>query len=253
MTTRFTTGNLKSVLKFPFQDAKWKSKFAILALLSIGSILIIPGFFIGGYIYESMRRIIVDKAEVPTLPDWDDMGTCFKNGLRMFGVGLVYSLPTWITLLLSFAILVPLMILGSGSNRYEESLMVVGPILTGLMVLGYAAGFITQFLSITALSHMIARNEFYAAFRIREWWPILRNNLGGYVLTYLLVFGASYAMGFAIQILIFTIVLCITVPFLWLAFYSYILVICGVLFAQAYNEGVERNAAQPTPAAQPAS
>jgi len=241
MATRFTTQNLQAVFKFPFQDAKWKSKFAILALLSIASILIVPGFFIGGYVYETMRRIIVDKVEAPTLPDWDDMGTYFKNGLRIFGVGLIYSTPTWILLILYFAILAPLMILNSDSTRYETGLMLAVPLMTGLMFLGYAIGFVMQFLSIAAMSHMIAKDEFRAAFRVREWWPILRVNIGGYLLTFILIFGASYAITLAIQILVFTIILCITVPFLMLAIYPYLLVISSALFAQAYNDGVERS------------
>ena len=50
-------------------------------------------------------------------------------------------------------------------------------------------------------------------------------------------------IGFAIQILVFTIILCLTIPFVLMAIFSYLWLISGVLFAQAYNEGVERNAA----------
>ena len=243
MATRFTTKNLKVIFKFPFQDAKWKSKFAILALLFMASILIIPSFFISGYIYEIMRRIIVDKADTPTMPDWDDLGKYLNNGLRMFGVGLIYSMPSLITLILYIAVLVPLMVLNSRSSQYDEGFMIAVPFMTMLMILGYAIGFVTQFLSITAMSHMIAKDEFLAAFRIREWWPILRKNIGGYLMTYLLIFGVSYAIVFVFQILVFTIVLCITVPFLMVPVYSYFGLINGALFAQAYNEGVELSAA----------
>lgn len=242
MASRYTSQNLQEICKFPFRDEKWKSKFAILGFISIVSILIIPGFFFWGYIYEIMRRVIVDKDEIPTLPDWDDLGIYFKNGFRMFGVLAIYTLPTLLLMIPYFVTFLPMMFSDPAPSDYEQTFLITMPITFGLMMIGTVIGFVMQLLSIVAIGHMIAKDEFRAAFRIREWWPIFRKNIGGYLLAYILFIGASYVIGFAIQMLIVTIILCMVVPVLWIAIYNYLGVIGSVLFAQAYNDGVEKSA-----------
>ncbi len=239
MNSRFTSENLQNIFTFPFKDEKWKSKFTVGGFIFFVSIFIIPAFFISGYMYEIMKGIIVDKAE-PSLPEWDDIGEYFKNGLKIAGVGFVYSLPTLLLTLPYFLNFLFLPFAESMSEEYASAAFVAMPITMILMMLGSLLGMVTSFFSIVAMGHMIAEDEFQAAFRIREWWPIFRKNIGGYLLAYVILLGVSWVTAFISQILMMTIILCIVLPFIMVAFYFYLGVVSSVLFAETYNEGVEK-------------
>ena len=88
-----------------------------------------------------------------------------------------------------------------------------------------------------AVGHMISHDSFGAAFRIREWWPIFRANLLGFILALVLSFGFSFILGMVIQFLYFTIILCIIVPFLMIGFTVYQLIVYSALIGMAYKEG----------------
>ncbi len=241
MSSKFTSENLQNVFSFPFKDERWKSKFAVGGLIGFTSIFIIPGFFISGYMYEIMKQVIVDKAEA-SLPEWDNSGEYFKNGLKMAGVGFVYSFPTLLLMLPYFLNFLFLPFAENMSEELASAVFMAIPITMMLMFLGSLIGMVTSFFSIAAMGHMIAKDEFQAAFRIREWWPIFRKNIGGYLLAYVILLGVSWIVGFVLQIMAMTIILCVVLPFIWIAFYFYIGVVSSVFFAEAYNEGVQKMA-----------
>jgi hypothetical protein len=93
---------VKDSLRYPFSD--WK-KFLIFGIISLIAVIftiagsIIPylflvgyliGFFILGY---SFKIIISSLSSNVSLPDFDDGGVMFKNGIKVFIVAFVYSLP----------------------------------------------------------------------------------------------------------------------------------------------------------------
>ena len=239
MSSKFTSENLQNIFTFPFEDEKWKSKFAVGGLIAFASIFIIPIFLISGYMYEIMRRIIVEKAEL-SLPEWSESGEYFKNGLKMAGVGLVYSLPT-ILLMMPYFLSIPFFVFAeSVSEEFISAFSIAMPITMVLMLLGSLIGMINSFFSIAAMGHMIAEDDFQAAFRIREWWPIFSKNIGGYLLAYIILLGVSWVVSFVLQILMMTIILCVVLPFIWVVFYFYLGIVSSVLFAEAYNEGVQK-------------
>jgi uncharacterized protein DUF4013 len=90
------------------------------------------------------------------------------------------------------------------------------------------------------LGHVAATNSFRAAFHFHEWWRILRANIGGFLVAMILIAGVYAALLLVIEVLYFTIILCIAVPFLMAFISAYLLVIANVLFAQAYREGLQR-------------
>jgi len=237
MTTLFTSDNLQSIFTFPFKDEKWKSKLAIFVAITFAGILIVPTFFLWGYIYELMRRIIVDRGE-PTLPDWDDWGGYFTNGFKISCVIIIYSLPVMLLTFLPYLFLILPMAVGNSTFLDEPAFSLVFSILIMVfMTLGMLLGFISQFLLPVAVSHMIAKGETRAAFKIKEWWQIFRKNFGGFFLSFILVMGTMWILMIISQFLMMTIILCIAAPIAWSITYAYVGVIGSVLFGQAYNEG----------------
>ncbi len=68
------------------------------------------------------------------------------------------------------------------------------------------------------LGHAIRTDRLSSAFNGGQWRPILKANLGGYLLFYILVPGATFLMTYALQVLYTTIITCWAIPFLLQSF-----------------------------------
>lgn len=249
MTTSFTSDELQALLKFPFQDSRWSTKFLIGSLfILVGSLLLIPLIFVYGYSAEIMRRIIVERGQ-PYLPEWDDWGKLFFDGLKVAGVYLVYTLPFIVFFCAGYGVLMGTIFAAEGFQETagdpESPLTVLLPLLAMLIWMGSFGigmlGIILVSLIIpVAIGHVIATGDFAAGFRVREWWPIFRANWSGYVVAYVLLLGIWIAVSFVMQLLYFTVVLCCLVPFIMVVVYMYMMVIGSVLFGQAYRVGADQ-------------
>jgi hypothetical protein len=90
----FSTKKLSQLLTFPFKAEDANKKILIGSLLVLAGFIIpiIPFFFVFGYAAKISKRITSGDGKL-TLPEWTDWGTLFKDGARLFGIYLVYSLP----------------------------------------------------------------------------------------------------------------------------------------------------------------
>lgn len=251
----FTSNDLQALAKFPFTDPQWKNKFLIGSVLHFAGYIIpvVPMIFVYGYCAQIMRRIIVEKGD-PVLPEWDDWGKFFQDGLKLFGVSLIYSLPGLVFFCGGYGLFVALMI---GADAASETLpRDSSPLVALLPIVGIASGFggfglgmllmLAGFVIMpVAAGHIIATNQFGAAFRFREWWPIFRANLSGYLITYVLLLGFWMALSFVLQFLYLTIVFCCLMPFVMSFIMMYIMVIATILFGQAYRVGATNLALAP--------
>jgi hypothetical protein len=243
MNARFTSQNMQSVFTFPFRDEKWKSKLALLALTSLAGFLIVPWFFVNGYVYEIMRRIIVEKKE-PSLPEWDDLGGYFVKGLKIFGVGLIFMIPAWLFFLPMIISSFPMMWFDPASSGEVPPFLMFFPLSIAASMLGSLIAMGIGFFTPAAIGHMVAKGRFGAAFQIGSWWRVLRANFGGFLLSYVLAMGASYLLMFVTQFMMMTVILCLVVPFLMMLASSYIHLVSYVLYALAYADGAEKLAGE---------
>ena len=251
MSQSFTTEDLKTLLVFPFRDAKWQNKLLIAGLLSLGNFVVplVPSIFLTGYTARIMRRITVEGGE-PFLPEWDDWGQMFVEGLKLFCVNLVYSLPALLLMFVGFAFFfgaswLPLFTAESASAPEAVvpffAAMAVGMALFGLAtVLSLAAGVIVP----APLNHLVVTGDFEAAFRFREWWAIFRANVGGFLLSYAILMGLGMVLGLAVQILYLTVVLCCLAPIVLALVGTYSSLVSAAIFAQAYRAGAQKLDAQ---------
>lgn len=237
MRSTITTETLQKIFTFPFKDERWASKFTLGSLFYFLGILIVPGLFVSGYSYEIMRRIIVDKAE-PSLPEWDDYGKYLQDGFKIFGVTLIFGSPA-LMFIFPYFVLIFLLPLISMSEETSAAFFAVFPLTFVLIIIGSLVGFVFGIFGLAAKAHMVAKGEFVAAFRVREWGPIFRKNMGGFLLGYLLIIAMGSVIGIAVQFLMLTVVLCLLVPVLMLVVHFYTVIVSSALFAQAYVDGVE--------------
>lgn len=253
MAQVFTSDTIKDLLAFPFQDEKWKQKLSVAFLISLVGFVIplIPTIFFIGYCAQIMKKIILENGE-PYLPEWDDGGQFFRDGGKLVVAGFVYTLPAGLTLIAGYALMIGPTILLALQSGGSDALMkeLVSAQLAGMMAGFVLAGLAMLVMAVTGLfypvaaGHVVARDRIAAAFYVREWWPIFRANLGGFLISYALVLGVYFALSFIMQFLYLTIVLCIFVPFLAVAVGVYLTLIGAALFAQAYRAGCEQVAPQ---------
>jgi hypothetical protein len=250
MAKSLTSENLHQVFAFPFQDPKWLEKFLIGTLLLLVSFFILPMFLIYGYSTELMRMAI--KGKELSLPEWDAWEKKFTDGAKLFVVGLIYTLPFIVFFIVVYGFILFCVV---GSEMIDYSGDTTSPYWAILTLLGSLGGMgmfgfgillvlIIGVLMPAMIGHVVAKDDISAAFRIGEWWKILRANISGFMITYLLVFGLFTALNIVSQLLYMTVILCCIIPILFIPAILYIMTITSVLFGQAYREGVENLEAQ---------
>ena len=92
-----------------FADRRWLEKWLFGALLHIAAVLIIGIPFLLGYFLEVTRRAI--KEETFELPEWQEWGIYFGQGLVFFIILLVYLLPVILLQIISGCLALPYLLL----------------------------------------------------------------------------------------------------------------------------------------------
>lgn len=82
--------DLINAFTFVFQDKAWPKKILIGILISLTSILIIPGLIVTGYVVEVAQRVNNGEAD---LPEWNKIGEKIVKGLQVILFSLVYVFP----------------------------------------------------------------------------------------------------------------------------------------------------------------
>jgi hypothetical protein len=104
--------NIQKALSYPFEDKQWTGKVGIGVLISIVPIL---NFAWLGYIIELMRQVI--KGNPLPMPDWNNLGKKFMDGLFLFLAGFVYALPVILLIGVPLAVMIVPAILAGNSNN----------------------------------------------------------------------------------------------------------------------------------------
>lgn len=209
---------------YVFEDPRWLPKILLGGLFYLAAIFIIGIFFVLGYVAQTARNVIAGAAT--PLPEWDDLGSFFAEGLRLAGVVLVYILP-WIAF--AVMIMIPAGIassfdsdsmfhaLGGGIAGCISCLMV--PISLGIL-----------FFMPASLLFAAVEQRFGAAFEFSRIWPFIKANIGNYLLAIVIYLVARFLGGIGVMLL------CVGVIFT--AFWSFL--ITTHAFAQVYRTSTLR-------------
>jgi hypothetical protein len=232
--------NIGELLTFPFATAEARKNFLIgcLAMFAGYFIPLLPYIIVYGYVAKIVRKVA--EGEAPSMPAWDDFNEMLTDGLRLYGVKLVFSLPVILILFAGMGTYIA----GTMVAVFSEDPSIINvllPIL--LLVLGTTMcltiilGMAISFAAYPAAIHAVVKRNFSAGFRFREWWPILRVNVGGFLLAILIAFAISFLYSIGVQILMFTIILLCLLPVLMTFIMFYIILVPELLAAQAYHDG----------------
>lgn len=209
---------------FVFEDEEWVTKLLIAAaIFAVGVVfswllaipLLLAMAILSGYMVEIIRRVL--HGNLDRLPEWDNWGDLIVDGLKVWVIGLVYSLPL---IILSFCLGVPIGALAEDAEAVSSIFSLL------LSCIGILYGIALSIVLPAATAFWVASDDLGAAFRFGDIFAFVRDNFTTYLITFLMCWVASFVGGLGIWVC--GLGLLVTVP------YSYM--VTGHLYGQAYVE-----------------
>ena len=206
---------------FVFEDDDWVVKVLIaIGILVAGIVLswliipaILAGLLLAGYELEITRRVI--RGDATVLPAWEDWGQLLIDGLQVAIIGIVYALPI---IILSFCVGAPLGWMTENSEAASAFFSAV------LGCFNFLWAIVLSLVLPAAIARFAAEGELASAFQFGDVIALVRDNLGTYVLTAVMVWVTSVMAGLGM-------LLCF-VGFFFTGVYAQM--VRGHLYGQAY-------------------
>lgn len=210
---------------FVFDDPRWVQKILIGGLFQLAAFLLIGIFFILGYMARLTRNVAA-RMQYP-LPEWDDLGAYFSEGVKLFVVALIYALPI---VLIIGAMIVPMIFVAAAGQGHETADDITGMMMGCVGCLIAPISLLMSFWIPAALLMTIMTGELGAAFDFGRIWRFIRGNIANYLLAVVVYLVARFAAGFGVMLF------CIGVIFtaFWAA------VVAAHAFGQAWRLAPEK-------------
>lgn len=197
MPTRDTI-DLGRAFRFVVEDPDWIKKILIGGVFTLLSGVLVGAVFVVGYGVRLTRRVAAGDPR--PLPEWEDLGGMFGEGLRGLAIYLVYVLPVAIVPM-GFAVALALAGAGlsgsSGAPGARDASDVFGALAAfGLMAVYAVTAILMLVLALyvpAAMARFAMLDRVSAGFEVRENIDFIRRNLGNYAMALLLYLLASFA------------------------------------------------------------
>jgi hypothetical protein len=181
---------------FPFEDNQWVSKLGLGAVIAMVPFL---NFAWTGYMVDIIRNVMNGVAQ--PLPNWDDVGKKFMDGLILTVAGLVYALPMLLVICLPMGFMVVPAIMSG--NRDLESLSNAIASAGSVLFLCLLCVFMLYALVLSvvypAILIVFAREGTLAScFKFREVFDLIGKNMT----PFLTAWGVSVAASFGISLVV---------------------------------------------------
>ncbi|MFZ6029322.1 MAG: DUF4013 domain-containing protein [Chloroflexota bacterium] len=190
---------------FMFKDPNWITKFLIGALISLVPILNLAWSGYGVGIIRNMAR----GDETP-LPEWDNIGEKFKDGLMVAIASLVYTLPLW---LIACVMMVPLTTMQDPGSA-EGAILAISTI-GGCCITIYALIF--SFFMPAMLVHYARENTFGSLFQAGKIIKLATTNIGQYLMAWIATLVALLVFSIVSPVLTMVCVFPLYLGIVWLA------------------------------------
>jgi hypothetical protein len=205
--------------QFVTDDPDWIKKVLIGGAFMLASMFIVGIFFVSGYWARFLKQVAAGQAT--PLPEWEDLGGIFGDGLKIVGVYFVHLLGV-VSVVAALGCAAGLITAGvagiaPGSDEAGSAAAAVGGLgfaaFYGLfLILGLALGVYMP----AVFVRVALRDSFAEGFAWRENAAFIRQNLGNYALSLVLGLLTNFISQFGI-------VLC-CVGIFPLAFWGYLVV-----------------------------
>lgn len=181
---------------FAFDDPRWLPKILMGGLFALASVFLIGIFFIYGYMARLARNVI--KGVQYPLPEWDDLGEYFTEGLKLFAVALVYGIPV---ILIAAIAIVPMIIINAGANDNEALHTFAGISASCVWCVMFPLSIGLAVWMPAALLMVVVTGDFSAGFDFKRIWQFIRANVGNYILAFVVWLVARFAASFGLILL----------------------------------------------------
>ena len=224
----------QEAITYPRDSDSAVKTIAIGGALLFLSFLVVPVFFVFGYVVRTLRAVMNGETTPPVFDEWGDLA---MDGLRAFVIGFVYSLvPTVIT---GTALFLTVATFGPSETVFNG--LVTGLLITvaalGMLAISLAAVYIVP----AAVVAYVRTDSVAAAFSPSDLRPLLFSRT--YATGWLVAFGISLLAGVVISVLGATVVGTVLAPFV--TFYAYVAGAYAIGTAVRETPAVDPNAPMP--------
>jgi hypothetical protein len=191
------SGTIDFARSFTFfqEESDWLKKVLIGGGFTLLSALLVGIPFVLGYFGRVLKNAAAGAAR--PLPEWDDLGGLFSEGLRLTGVYLVYALGTGLVVAAPGCLLMLPAMLASGSDHASEA---VAPLAALAVFAFYGLGILFSLALMVylpaALTRVVVRGTMADGFAFRAIIGFIRANLGNYLLALLTYLVAAFVAQF---------------------------------------------------------
>jgi hypothetical protein len=189
--------DVATALTFVKDDERWLTKLIIGAVLVFFSFLLIPIPFLAGYSLAVSRKVM--NGDPQPLPEWEDWGKLFMDGLYVMVAQFVYTLPFWILACIGFVVA-----LGSGAlSEVSEGAAITAMITSFSLTFCLGALLWLALIVVTPAIYVqyVRTDEFGACFRFGEVFGIARDYIGDILITVVVALVASFAISLLTTVL----------------------------------------------------
>ena len=181
---------------FVAEDPDWIRKILIGGVFSLACAVLVGIPFVLGYFSRTLRNVVA--GEPRPMPEWDDLGDLFNEGLRLTAVYLIYTLGIIAVVAgLGCVVMLPAMALSGRHGDLSDAFGVLGVLgvvaLYGLVLLVSLALYI--YLP-AALARSAMRGTVADGFAWREILGFIKANLANYLITLVIYLLASFLAQF---------------------------------------------------------
>jgi len=205
---------------FVFQDPRWVTKVLIGGLFYLAAFLIVGVFFILGYCAKLCRNVIANDPQ--PLPEWDDLGGYFVEGVLLFSVGFCYVIPL---IAIVCAFIIPAVMAGSIGGPDDVSRAMASGAASCVWCLFVPISLGLSFWLPAALLFAAVEQRFGAAFEFGRIYQFINANFANYLIAFVVYLIARFAAG--VGLILFCIGIVLT------AFWS--MIVSTYAFAYAYR------------------
>ncbi len=168
---------------FVMDDADWIKKIVIGGIIMLIPFVNFAGF---GYMAELMRRVR-DNDPTP-LPDWDEFGKYFSDGLKLLVGFLIYSLPALLVICIMAIVSGGLVAAADSGGMDSDTISGAGIVMVAFQCVYFVLLLIPAVLSPAIYARFAEEGTIGSMIRFGDVLGFVKQNVGSYVIVLLVSF-----------------------------------------------------------------
>lgn len=180
---------------FLFEDENWITKVAIGGLLVLFSWLLVPVPLLIGYALQVTKNVA--EGQPKPLPEWNNLGDMFMQGLMALVGSLIWFSPI-ILLACCMAMFTIATGAAAGADDSGAASGLMGMVVLCFQCVIFIIALALSFFIYAPLTRFALNQQLNVFWDFRGTWEFINANIGNYVIAWLLVLVANFIAGFGV-------------------------------------------------------